>query len=987
MPGGQHTHSFSPSSSFDKSQMVTKKGLGGILGFLAVVVLAAWVALNTVERSVREQSVEILQDVLHATNRDVRELWAKSQMRDARRWASDESIIQNTKRLLAAPRNRDALLADPALAAIRRSFQKDWLKLHSALGIFIISPDYINIASMRDTNIGEINLAAKQRENRIERVFQGQSQLIPPLRSDVPLPDESGKLIEGHPTMFVAVPILDERDRIIAALTIRIDPFADFTLLTQTGRIGLTGETYAFDRTGRLLTGSRFDEHLRSVGLIGPDDYSMLAIDIRDPGGNMLKGHRPSVPHDQLPLTYMAERAVTGAAGSSAESYRDYRGVPVIGAWLWDDELDIGFTSEIDESEALKAYRHTRVITVSVLCVAVLLTFLLLLNMHRIYRCGVSAIEESETYLRMILDNAVDAIITIDERGTIETYNAAAERLFGYSAHEVMGKNVNTLMPEPFRSEHDGYIQKYLETGKASIIGAGREVTGARKDGSTFPMRLAVSETYIANRRIFIGIVNDISERKRAQEEILREKKFSEIVINSLPGLFYVQDEEGRIVRWNRYLEDSTGYFGEELERRTPTNWFVEEDKAKVEKNVQEVFSKGAAVLEARVLMKDGRSVPFFLTGLRMEMDGKAYLVGVGIDITERKQAEEEVIRARDAAKAADRAKSVFLANMSHQLRTPLNAVDGYSQFLEKNPDLTAEQREHVNVIRRSGRKLMQLFDDLLEMSKLESGGTALKICDIDTKAMLKELESRFRPQTDAKAIQFECNSMNSIPRFLRTDGEKLNQILVKLIANAVKFTEKGGVVVRISIRKEGLGKAFLVFEVEDTGVGIAEEDVERIFDHFEQTTMGSESKGGVGLGLSIAKEYVLMLGGEISVSSKVGVGSTFRFSIPVEIIGSEQIGTETMWTDTDGDGQAEELTAADTSYLSRESMGILPADLVNEMREATENCAMTRLTELIDSVSEYDEELVKGLRVLTDQYDYDALLALLKTDGASDED
>ncbi|MCJ8270439.1 MAG: diguanylate cyclase, partial [Psychrosphaera sp.] len=207
----------------------------------------------------------------------------------------------------------------------------------------------------------------------IDRVFEGETLFIPSVSSDVPLMTKSGELRKKQPTIFVAAPIKDKHDNIIGALTLRLNPMANFSRITQLGQIGQSGETYAFDKQGTLLTKSRFTEDLRAAGVIGKDEMGMLSIHVSDPGGNTLTGFKPKLAKQDWPLTLMAQQAIAGNTAAYLESYRDYRGVPVFGAWTWNDHLGMGLTTEIDAKEALQPFVLTRVVILAVLVVVIIL--------------------------------------------------------------------------------------------------------------------------------------------------------------------------------------------------------------------------------------------------------------------------------------------------------------------------------------------------------------------------------------------------------------------------------------------------------------------------------------------------------------------------------------------------------------------------------------------------------------------------------------
>jgi len=292
-------------------------------------------------------------------------------------------------------------------------------------------------------------------------------------------------------------------------------------------------------------------------------------------------------------------------------------------------------------------------------------------------------------------------------------------------------------------------------------------------------------------------------------------------------------------------------------------------------------------VVEYRIIQKNGQ-VRWLRDYWKPEWDAQqarvVRILGASKDVTARKQAEEELRQAKEAAETANRAKSVFLANMSHELRTPLNAILGFSQLMIRDPGLTADQRENLEIIGRSGKHLLTLINDVLEMSKIEAGRTTLHEQSFDLHRLLDDVKDLFHLRATEKNLRLVFDGAPDVPQYVWADESKLRQVLINLLSNAVKFTHQGGITLRVALLPQTEQGHRLLFQVKDTGVGIAPDDLEGLFDPFVQTSSGQKSQEGTGLGLSISQQFVRMMGGDITVSSEVGQGSIFKFEVQVSL-------------------------------------------------------------------------------------------------------
>ncbi|MCW9004191.1 MAG: response regulator [Gammaproteobacteria bacterium] len=491
------------------------------------------------ELLLREQKVEALNSVVKTTHVAIHEFWLGKHKPELVKWAADPWLIGVVKKLLSTDLSQKELLRHPVQNKLRDYFEGP-LNRHNDLGMFIISTDYINLASMRDSNVGDVNLINKFRPELLDKVFNGEFQVIPPIPSDVMLRDKEGVIIESYHTMFLASPIKNKSGDVIAALAVRVNPFHELEKIT---RFGKTGEIYMFDNKGRMAAHSRFLDQIHSLGLVDVDKYEIFNMKLTDPGADLTKGERATYKPGKRPLTYMAEQAVQGLDGVSVKGYRDYRGVRVLGVWLWDETLNMGLAGEIDEAEALMSFDKLNYLSIAILLLAFIIFVVLAYIIHLIHVRSSIEIEKNAKTLNSIVENAADGIITINQSGIIESVNASVERMFGYLSEELIGNSVNVLMPEKNGCEHDAYISKYLDTGVARVVGLAREFEAVKKDGTIFPIRLAISENRVDHSIIFTGVIQDLTKIHLSQIALRdSEEKYRHLFDDSWDAILLINE-------------------------------------------------------------------------------------------------------------------------------------------------------------------------------------------------------------------------------------------------------------------------------------------------------------------------------------------------------------------------------------------------------------------------------------------------------------
>ena len=392
------------------------------------------------------------------------------------------------------------------------------------------------------------------------------------------------------------------------------------------------------------------------------------------------------------------------------------------------------------------------------------------------------AVRDSEARIRAVVDNAVDGIVTIDSDGIVQSFNPSAEVIFDYPAAEVIGQPVSILMPEPDRSSHGGYIASYMETGRAKILGMVQEVMGQRRDGSTFPMELAVNEFKVGGRKAFTGIVRDISDRAEAE--------------------FALEIQAAELESANREMES----------------------------------------------------------------------------------AQQELQLAMQEVQKASAAKSEFLANMSHEIRTPMNAIIGMTE-LTLDTELVSTQREYLEAVKESADLLLELINDILDLSKIEAGKLSLEATEFSLRVVLDQLMKTLAIRARERGLDLTYDVDETVPDQLVGDPTRLRQIFLNLLSNAIKFTEDGSVAIVVGCNR-GEGYAIeLEVAVSDTGIGIPQDKLDTIFESFTQADRSTTRQyGGTGLGLGISSELVEMMQGRIWVESEIGRGSTFHFTATMQV-------------------------------------------------------------------------------------------------------
>ena len=465
-----------------------------------------------------------------------------------------------------------------------------------------------------------------------------------------------------------------------------------------------------------------------------------------------------------------------------------------------------------------------------------------------------------------VLEAAPDAIVGTDSDGRILLMNAQAERLFGYGRDELIGQPVDTLVPNAVRGMHGGHRIAYLAEPTTRAMGAGLEMAGLRRDGSEFPVEISLSAVHTDEGLMVVAAVRDVGDRKNA------EAKFR-WMIEVAPDAILGVDASGSIEMVNARCELLFGYNRDELMGR-PVETLIPDGLRPVD------AGQVGAGMDLAAVHKDGTEIPVEVSLSALETPGGRLTMAAVRDITDRRRFEKLLREQNVELERASQAKDNFLASMSHELRTPLNAIIGFTgTVLMRLPGPLNEEQEHqLRLVQASGKHLLSIINDLLDLAKIESGRVEIALEPVDCRRVVEEVVQSLQPAADSKRLTLHIEGPDT-PAIATADRRALGQILINLVNNAIKFSDTSDV--RVCVIPPQQDGQPLRIEVRDTGPGIPEADQTRIFRAFERSAATAKaSDEGTGLGLHISQKLAELLRATLTVSSVVGEGSTFTISL-----------------------------------------------------------------------------------------------------------
>jgi len=561
------------------------------------------------------------------------------------------------------------------------------------------------------------------------------------------------------------------------------------------------------------------------------------------------------------------------------------------------------------------------------------------------------ALRSSEAKYRHFVDTANEGIWVLGPDALTTFINARMAEILGYNVEEIVRRPVTDFMFEEDMPDHLRRMERRRR-------GLPEHYERRFRHRNGHPLWTLASATPIFDEKHQFGgsfaMFTDITERKLAEQKVF----LMNFALDNVREAAFLIDEEGRFRFVNEESCRILGYTREQLLGMRVSDVDPDMSMDRWPEHWRDLQARQSLLFEGRHKTRDGRLLPMEINANYFEYDKVGYNLALARDISERRRTEQELRQyrdqleetvkkrtselhlARDAAEAANKAKSVFLANMSHELRTPLNAILGFSTLLYREPGLNDSQREKLDIINRSGDHLLTLINDVLEMAKIEAGRIQVENAPFDLIAMVRGIVDLMRLRAQEKGLFLRLDQSTALPPYIRGDEARLRQVLINLVGNAVKFTQEGGISIRLRVKRNT--HSHLRIEVEDTGPGINAENQKRLFQPFQQLAEG-EKQAGTGLGLVISRQYMSLMGGTISLESTPGKGTIFRIDLPVELATETEVSGqpvipapgEVAGLATKHSGKAYRVLIAEDHYENRLLLSNLMTDLGLEVIEA----------------------------------------------------
>jgi len=815
--------------------------------------------LSEIKVKIRADVAQLLQQTHQAATDRLRS-WEEDRASDVMATAQSPLLLNLSRQLLNAPHTQ--LRNHPALLQLRHEL-KPILDTHGYQGFFIIAPDHTSIASMRDENLGSENLLFTQR-GLLERVFQGDTLISHPMISDIQ-PSSESNTSEDH-TMFVATPLRDRHQTIIAALAFRLDPEASLTPILDAARLGNTGESYLFNRDGLMLTHSRFKAQLQKMGMLKPQERGSLHIELRNPGGDMTTGFEPRWPRHQQPFTRMMTMASQGRDGMDLDGYADYRGRKVVGIWHWNQVLNAGIATEMDSSEAYDTYAITQRLLYKGIIFLLFTGFVIAFGLHRKER----RIHEKILDMARFPAENPQAIMRITTEGKLIYANPSAAHLltaWQYKLGDTLSKShLQLLCPDQDQHSHQIHIADrwYMVASNPS---------SARDDINIYCM--------------------DVTFHHQAQLKI----QHLAAVVEQLEEGVLITDPKANIKYVNPTWESYSGYRADEVLGKKPS-----------------LLQSGHHDASYYALMwrRIHSGKPWFGNFINRHKDGHEYeveqtitplcddagetigYISVSRDVTDRNKKRQQMEHTQRLESLG-----VLAGGIAHDFNNILTAIIGNASLARKRLPENSPAIKYIPRIEDAGQRAADLCQQMLAYS----GKGHFIIQPLDISALVESMINLMQVSI-SKNVILKYHLTEGLP-LIQADAAQMQQIVLNLITNANEAIEgKSGIItfstgimqadsdyLDVNLTGETLPEGRYVWmEVSDTGCGMDEKTLNKMFDPFFTT-----KTTGRGLGMSAIIGIVRGHQAAMKVYSEKGHGTTFKVLFPTHNEGVEPLPDATV--------------------------------------------------------------------------------------------
>ncbi|PKH85302.1 response regulator [Colwellia sp. Bg11-28] len=814
--------------------------------------------------------------------------WYRERELLAHNIAKSKSFKRLVNQLVIASEIDDTIKLAQAKKALRVYFSKRPYTTQGGRAYTITDVQGRYLLNLVQSAEGKKSPIISQRPELFNEVLMGRTEFIPPVWANVNI-DGNRNAEDKDAEVFIATPVRNEQQEIIAVLGFRFDPDREFSQLFIDGRLGKSFESFAVDSRGYMISSSRFTSELQQKGIVPAGESTVLNVRLQNPETN--------------PIVQAAKFKLNG---QNLNGYTNYRGKTVVGQWISLKNSNITVVSEIELSEMLAEYYDVRnllligLIISSAFILSISIFMITISNRaNDISRRSQQELAEqvtirtkelaaSEQKSKLINSSVADGILGVDKLGHFIFANESATKITGYSEEQILSSDLISLFAGDNKENltfEDTEVYKAIQS--KEVIRISNEyvlMSGARE----LPLEYSISPVEDDESELACVIaLQDITLRVQETERL-------EKMLEHLPVCMVIMNQNDEVEQINQTGIELLGFERDEIVGN-PVDLFIPQEQVESHKALLKKFFQEEAVIDTRSLERDfkvkhksGKLIEIQAVYTPVHFYNGLYAAVMVRDITLDRQAEFALLEAKRISDDASKAKSDFLANMSHEIRTPMNAIMGMSH-LALGCELDRKPKNYVSKVYKAAESLLGIINDILDFSKIEAGKLDIEIIEFSLHDTFADLANIIGLKAGEKNLELLFDISPDVPVNLKGDPLRLNQILINLAGNAVKFTEQGQVVISVNVvtnvstsHRDDIN---LEFSVKDSGIGMDDEQQKKLFQSFSQADSSTTRKyGGTGLGLTISKKLVELMNGQIWLESKAGEGSCFSFTTTLQV-------------------------------------------------------------------------------------------------------